>query len=133
MLNDWLLYTDASGTQRENTAWHEVLRAIAQLNGTTHTLVHAAFGEHGDLVVAGGNNGQVLVQWKEHEPSEKHYVLTSDKPSAVMVRLTIEGEEAAFPANWCVPLEKAIPLCGDILRTCEIGPAEEFVWLEVKR
>lgn len=131
MLNDWLMYTDASGTEREHTAWHEVLREIAQLNGTTHTLVHAAFGEHGDLVVAGGDHGMVLVQWKEHEPEERHYVLAASEQTAVMKTLTIEGAEVAFPANWCVPLEKAIPLCGDILRTCEMGPTEELVWLPI--
>lgn len=53
-MNDWRMYTDGSGQELESAAWHQVLKEIAQLNGTTHTLVHAAYGEHVDLVVAGG-------------------------------------------------------------------------------
>jgi hypothetical protein len=132
MLNDWRMYTDESGTEQNHTAWHEVLKAIAQLNGSTRTLVHAAYGDHVDLVVAGGNNGRVLVQWKEHEPKERHFVLTVDKPLSLMNTLTIEGNEVAFPAAWCVPLEQAVPVCGDILRTCEKGEPEGLAWVAVE-
>jgi len=133
MLNDWRMYTDASGREQEHTAWHEVLKAIAQLNGTSHTMVHAAFGDHGDLVVAGGNNGKVLVQWKEHEPREAHFVLSTGSPNGVMCTLTIEGADVAFPAAWCVPLEQAIPVCGDVLRTCDRGEPKELSWQEIER
>ncbi|EST53213.1 hypothetical protein T458_20385 [Brevibacillus panacihumi W25] len=133
MLNDWRVYMDGTGEEQKHVAWHEVLKGIAQLNGKTHTLVHAAYGDHVDLVVAGGNKGKVLVQWKEHEPSERHYVLASDKQSAVMATLVIEGEEIAFPASWCVPVEKVIPICGDLLRTCEKGEPVELSWQEVEQ
>ncbi len=132
MLNDWRLYTDESGIEQKHVAWHEVLKEIAQLNGSSRTLVHAAYGDHVDLVVAGGNNGQVLVQWKEHEPAEQHYVLTTDKHPGVMAGLVIEGNEVTFPVSWCVPLEKAVPLCGDILRTCDKGEPTELTWLPVQ-
>jgi hypothetical protein len=132
MLNDWRMYTDETGTEQNHTAWHEVLKAIAQLDGTTRTLVHAAYGDHVDLVVAGGNQGLVLVQWKEHEPVERHFVLAQDKPPAVMTTLTIEGSEVPFPAAWCVPLEQAIPVCGDILRTCEKGEPNGLSWQPVE-
>lgn len=52
MLNDWRMYTDASGQDQNHMGWHEVLKEIAQLNGTSRTLVHAAYGDHVDLVVA---------------------------------------------------------------------------------
>jgi hypothetical protein len=132
MLNDWRVYTDASGVEQKHVAWHEVLREIAQLDGVNRTLVHAAYGDHVDLVIAGGNNGKVLVQWKEHEPAERHYVLVSDKQTAVMISLVIEGNEVAFPASWCVPLEQIIPVCGDLLRTCEKGEPAELEWLPVE-
>lgn len=132
MLNDWRVYTDESGMESKHVAWHEVLKEIAQLNGNTRTLVHAAYGDHVDLVVAGGNNGRVLVQWKEHEPAENHYVLASDKQTAVMVSLVIEGNEVVFPASWCVPLEQVVPLCGDLLRTCEKGEPAQLTWLPVE-
>lgn len=132
MLNDWRVYTDASGVEKKHVAWHEVLREIAQLDGVNRTLVHAAYGDHVDLVIAGGNNGKVLVQWKEHEPAERHYVLVSDKQTAVMISLVIEGNEVAFPASWCVPLEQIIPVCGDLLRTCEKGEPAELEWLPVE-
>lgn len=131
-MNDWRMYTDATGKEAGHTAWHEVLRAIAELNGTTRTLVHAAYGDHVDLVVAGGNNGQVLVQWKEYEPKLQHFVLTSAQPSALMNTLTIEGEQVAFPMAWCVPLERAVPVCGDILRTLEKGEYDGLQWTEVE-
>ncbi|QQE75475.1 hypothetical protein KDJ56_05765 [Brevibacillus composti] len=132
MLNDWRMYTDASGVDQNHTAWHEVLKEIAQLNGTTHTLVHAAYGDHVDLVVAGGNQGMVLVQWKEHEPAERHFVLTADKPDGVMNTLRIEGADVPFPAAWCVPLEQVIPIAGDLLRTCEKGEPRELAWIAVE-
>ncbi|MGE5704744.1 MAG: hypothetical protein ACM32O_19615, partial [Clostridia bacterium] len=72
-MNDWIMYTDASGKQENHVAWHQVLKAIAELNGTTNTLVHAAYGDHVDLVVSGGNDGLVLVQWMEHDPREQHF------------------------------------------------------------
>lgn len=133
MLNDWRLYTDESGIEQKHVAWHEVLKEIAQLNGSSRTLVHAAYGDHVDLVVAGGNNGQVLVQWKEHEPTELHFVLAADKHPGVMSALTIEGNEVTFPLSWCVPLEQAVPLCGDILRTCDKGAPTGLVWLPVQQ
>ncbi|GED31471.1 MULTISPECIES: hypothetical protein [Brevibacillus] len=132
MLNDWRLYTDESGIEQKHVAWHEVLKEIAQLNGSSRTLVHAAYGDHVDLVVAGGNNGKVLVQWKEHEPAEQHYVLVTDKPSGVMSSLVIEGSEVTFPVTWCVPLEQVVPLCGDILRTCDKGEPAQLQWLPVQ-
>lgn len=132
MLNDWRLYTDESGIEQKHVAWHEVLKEIAQLNGSTRTLVHAAYGDHVDLVVAGGNNGKVLVQWKEHEPAEQHFVLAADKHTGVMASLVIEGNEVTFPLSWCVPLELAVPLCGDILRTCDKGEPSELTWLPVQ-
>lgn len=130
-MNDWRMYTDAAGEEVNHSAWQEVLKAIAQLNGTTHTLVHAAYGDHVDLVVAGGNNGQVLVQWKEYEPRLYHYVLAGENISPLMNKLTIEGNEIAFPMSWCLPLEKAVPICGDILRTLEKGSYEGLQWLEI--
>lgn len=132
MLNDWRVYTDVSGIEQKHVAWHEVLKEIAQLDGSTRTLVHAAYGDHVDLVIAGGNNGKVLVQWKEHEPMERHYVLSSDQQNALMVSLVIEGSEVAFPAAWCVPLEQAVPVCGDLLRTCEKGEPAGLKWLSVE-
>ncbi|GAB1533114.1 MULTISPECIES: hypothetical protein [Brevibacillus] len=132
MLNDWRMYTDGSGIEQKHVAWHEVLKEIAQLDGVTRTLVHAAYGDHVDLVVAGGNNGKVLVQWKEHEPAEQHFVLAADKQSAVMSTLVIEGSEVAFPLSWCVPLEQVVPLCGDLLRTCEKGEPAKLEWLPVE-
>ncbi|MGG1663807.1 hypothetical protein [Brevibacillus sp. NRS-1366] len=133
MLNDWRVYTDESGVEQKHVAWHEVLKEIAQLNGVNRTLVHAAYGDHVDLVVAGGNNGKVLVQWKEHEPARQHFVLTMDKhKDAVMASLVIEGSEVAFPVSWCVPLEQVVPLCGDILRTCEKGEPANLEWLPVE-
>lgn len=132
MLNDWRMYTDVSGVEQKHVAWHEVLKEIAQLDGVTRTLVHAAYGDHVDLVVAGGNNGKVLVQWKEHEPMEQHFVLAADKQSAVMSSLVIEGNEVAFPLSWCVPLEQVVPLCGDLLRTCDKGEPTTLEWLPVE-
>ncbi|USG67078.1 hypothetical protein NDK47_07245 [Brevibacillus ruminantium] len=132
MLNDWRMYTDASGVDQNHMAWHEVLKEVAQLNGTTRTLVHAAYGDHVDLVVAGGNQGQVLVQWKEHDPQERHYVLTEEKPDGVMSTLTIEGADVPFPAAWCVQVEKAIPVLGDLLRTCEKGEPADLRWISVE-
>lgn len=133
MLNDWRIYTDESGVEQKHVAWHEVLKEIAQLNGVDRTLVHAAYGDHVDLVVAGGNNGLVLVQWKEHEPSEKHFVLTTDEQrAAVMASLVIEGSEVAFPVSWCVPLMQVVPLCGDVLRTCDKGEPDQLQWLPVE-
>ncbi|UFJ39387.1 hypothetical protein LOK74_15065 [Brevibacillus humidisoli] len=131
-MNDWRMYTDATGEESTHTAWHEVLQAIATLDGERCTLVHAAYGEHVDLVVAGGDNGKVLVQWKEYEPSEQHFVLTLDAPVHTLETLTVEGSEAAFPGTWCVPLEQAIPVCGDILRTCELATYEGIRWLPVE-
>lgn len=131
-MNDWRMYTDASKIDANHTAWHEVLKAIAQLNGVSHTLVHAAYGDHVDLVVAGGDNGQVLVQWKEHEPSSEHFILTGEKQSALMCTLTIEGSQVTFPVAWCISLEQAIPVCGDILRTCEKGEYEGLTWVAVE-
>ncbi len=131
-MNEWRMYSDAAGAEQEHLAWHEVLRAIAELNGSTHTLVHAAFGDHFDLVVAGGDNGQVLVQWKEYEPVTEHYVLTAGEPSAVMYTLTIEGNEIAFPRHWCLPLDQVIPVCGDLLRTCERRELAGMVWTPVE-
>lgn len=132
-MNDWRMYTDAEGVDTNHCAWHEVLKEIAKLNGTTHTLVHAAFGDHVDLVVAGGNNGFVLVQWKEHEPKLQHYVLTGESSSSLMSTLTIEGNEAAFPMSWCVPLQQAVPVCGDLLRTLEKGTYDDLQWLEIEQ
>lgn len=132
MLNDWRMYTDVSGVEQKHVAWHEVLKEIAQLDGVTRTLVHAAYGDHVDLVVAGGNNGKVLVQWKEHEPVEQHFVLAADKQSAVMSSLVIEGNEVAFPLSWCVPLEQVVPMCGDLLRTCDKGEPTTLEWLPVE-
>lgn len=133
MLNDWRVYTDESGVEQKHVAWHEVLKEIAQLNGVNRTMVHAAYGDHVDLVVAGGNNGKVLVQWKEHEPVLQHFVLTADKDTpGVMASLVIEGSEVAFPVSWCVPLEQVVPLCGDILRTCEKGEPPQLEWLPVE-
>ncbi|KZE52317.1 hypothetical protein AV540_10650 [Brevibacillus parabrevis] len=132
MLNDWRMYTDGSGTEQKHVAWHEVLKEIAQLNGEDRTLVHAAYGDHVDLVVAGGNNGKVLVQWKEHEPGEQHFVLTNGEQNAMMASLVIEGSEAVFPLSWCVPLEQAVPLCGDVLRTCDKGEPANLQWLPIE-
>ncbi len=131
-MNDWRMYTDSSGEEVESAAWHQVLKEIAQLNGSTHTLVHAAYGEHVDLVVAGGNNGKVLIQWKEHEPVERHFVLASEQPDGLMCNLMIEGAEVAFPVVWCISLEQAVPVCGDILRTCEMGEYPGLRWLAVE-
>jgi len=131
-MNDWRMYTDASGQEVESVGWARVLKEIAQLNGTTHTLVHAAYGEHVDLVVAGGNNGKVLVQWKEHEPVEKHFVLASAQPDGVMCNLNIEGAEVAFPFAWCISLEQAVPICGDTLRTCEMAQYPGLTWVAVE-
>ncbi|WP_400162804.1 hypothetical protein ACAF76_005005 [Brevibacillus sp. TJ4] len=131
MLNDWRVYTDATGTEEKHVAWHEALKAIAQLNGKDHTLVHAAYGDHVDLVVAGGNNGKVLVQWKEHDP-QRHFVLATDEMTAVMASLTIEQEDVPFPASWCVPLEQVIAVCGDVLRTCDKGEPAGLKWLPIE-
>jgi len=130
-MNDWRVYTDATGEEATHVSWHEVLKAIASLNGQTHTLVHAAYGDHVDLVVGGGNHGRVLVQWKEHEPVTRHFVLMGDQPEGIMHNLTIEGEESAFPLSWCVPLEQAVPICGDLLRTLELSHTAELQWVEV--
>jgi len=130
MLNDWRVYTDASGTERTHVAWHEVLKEIAMLNGVDRTLVHAAYGDHVDLVVAGGNKGRVLVQWKEHDP-ERHFVLAANEENNVMISLTIEQEEIPFPASWCVQLEQVIPVCGDLLRTCEMNKNPKWKWVEI--
>ncbi|MBO8165534.1 MAG: hypothetical protein H0Z34_17800 [Brevibacillus sp.] len=127
-MNDWRMFTDATGEETTHTAWHEVLRAIAALDGSGCTLVHAAYGDHVDLVVAGGNRGKVLVQWKEYEPCVKHFVLALDSAADTLETLTVEGGEAAFPSRWCVPLEQAIPVCGDILRTCERGSYDGIRW-----
>lgn len=132
MLNDWRVYMDGTGEEQKHVAWHEVLKGIAQLDGQSRTMVHAAYGDHVDLVVAGGNEGKVLVQWKEHEPVERHFVLATDKQSALMANLVIEGEVIAFPTNWCVPLEQVVPICGDLLRTCEKGEPEGLMWLPVE-
>ncbi|CAM5784531.1 hypothetical protein [Brevibacillus borstelensis] len=132
MLNDWRMYTDASGQDQNHMGWHEVLKEIAQLNGTSRTLVHAAYGDHVDLVVAGGNQGQILVQWKEHETEARHYVLTADKPAGTMSTLTIEGADVSFPASWCIELEQAIPVLGDLLRTCEKGEPSGLTWISVE-
>lgn len=132
-MNDWRMYTDATGEEQKHVAWHEVLKAIAQLNGTTHTLVHAAYGDHVDLVVAGGNEGQVLLQWKEYEPLQQHFVLTLEGARADETgQLTIEGSEVELPQSWCVPLEQAVPVCGDILRTCEKREYEDLVWFSIE-
>ncbi|NGQ96844.1 hypothetical protein G3578_16890 [Brevibacillus sp. SYP-B805] len=131
-MNDWRMYTDASGQEVEHAAWHHVLKEIASLNGTTHTLVHAAYGEHVDLVVAGGNSGLVLVQWKEHEPAERHFVLAAYQPDGVMQNLTVEGAEVAFPLAWCIPLEQAVPVCGDLLRTCDRLEYEGLQWFTIE-
>lgn len=131
-MNDWRMYSDGTKEDREGQAWHEVLRAIAELNGSTHTLVHAAYGEHVDLVVAGGNDGLVLVQWKEYEPQEQHYILSTLQSAGLMKHLTIEGAEATYPNEWCVPLEQAIPVCGDLLRTCERPAASNLTWLRIE-
>jgi hypothetical protein len=127
-MNDWRMYTDITKEDQNHTAWHEVLRAIAQLNGTTHTLVHAAYGDHVDLVVSGGNEGQVLVQWKEYDGIPKHFILTQDKPDGLMTTVTIEGEQVPIPLAWSVPLEKVVPVCGDILRTCDLKEVEGLTW-----
>lgn len=129
-MNDWRMYTDASGSEQTHVAWHEVLKEIAQLNGTTHSLVHAAFGDHVDLVVAGGNDGQVLLQWKEYQPAERHYVLMSEQADdSEASHLTIEGSMIELPASWCISLEQAVPICGDLLRNCVMGEYEELSWL----
>lgn len=131
-MNDWRMYQDATKEDKEGCAWHEVLRAIAQLNGTTNTIVHAAYGEHVDLVVAGGNDGIVLVQWKEYEPLEQHFVLTTSQPSGLMKLLTVEGVEGSYPNEWCVSLEQAVPVCGDLLRTCERPEYESLRWNRIE-
>lgn len=131
-MNDWRMYNDATKQDREGLAWHEVLRAIAELNGSTNSLVHAAYGEHVDLVVAGGNDGVVLVQWKEYEPQEQHYILATTEPAGVMKLLTVEGTEATYPNEWCISLEQAIPVCGDLLRTCERPEAPNLIWLRIE-
>lgn len=131
-MNDWRMYSDATGQEMQSAAWHQVLKEIAQLNGTTRTLVHAAYGEHVDLVVAGGNNGKVLVQWKEHEPAERHFVLATDQPDGVLCNLEIEGSQVAFPISWCITLEQAVPVCGDLLRTCEMGEYPGLFWTLVE-
>ena len=130
MLNDWRVYTDAIGTERTHVAWHEALKEIALLNGVDRTLVHAAYGDHVDLVVAGGNNGKGLVQWKENDP-ERHFVLSANEENGVMTSLTIEKEEIPFPASWCLPLEQVIAVCGDLLRTCEKGEGSQWKWVEI--
>ncbi len=131
-MNDWRMYNDATKEDKDGLAWHVVLRAIAELNGSTHTLVHAAYGEHVDLVVAGGNDGLVLVQWKEYEPVEQHFILTSNQPTGLMKLLTVEGVEGTYPNEWCISLEQAIPVCGDLLRTCERPERENLTWLQVE-
>ncbi|MET3287767.1 UNVERIFIED_CONTAM: hypothetical protein ABID98_000337 [Brevibacillus sp. OAP136] len=131
-MNDWLMYTDASGEQKNHVAWHEVLKEIAQLNGTTHTMVHAAYGDHVDLVVAGGNDGLVLVQWKENDPEPpQHFVLAMDQSSDQVRTLSVEGQDAELPIGWCVPLQLVVPMCGDMLRTCEKADHEQLFWLNV--
>ncbi|GAA4716879.1 hypothetical protein [Brevibacillus fulvus] len=130
-MNDWRMYTDATGTETNHTAWHEVLKEIAQLNGTTHTLVHAAFGDHVDLVVAGGNNGKVLLQWKEYEPMLQHFILARGEANGLMNTLTIEGNETPFPAEWCLALDAVIPVCGDLLRSLEMKSYEGLQWIEI--
>ncbi|MGO0062418.1 hypothetical protein ACTID9_20750 [Brevibacillus fluminis] len=131
-MNDWLMYTDASGEQKNHVAWHEVLKEIAQLNGTTHTMVHAAYGDHVDLVVAGGNDGLVLVQWKENDPEPpQHFVLAMDQSADQVRMLTVEGQDAELPIGWCVPLQLVVPVCGDMLRTCEKANHEQLFWLNV--
>ncbi|MFM1652261.1 hypothetical protein ACI7RC_09180 [Brevibacillus sp. B_LB10_24] len=127
------MYTDAAGEERTHVAWHEVLWEIAALNGTTHTLVHAAYGDHVDLVAAGGDDGFVLVQWKEYEPSLRHFVLQTQTPAAAGGTLTVEGELTLLPDVWRVPLEQAVPVCGDILRTCDKGEPEGLVWFEIEQ
>lgn len=131
-MNDWRMYSDATGEDQNHVAWHEVLRAIAELNGTTHTNVHAAYGDHVDLVVSGGNNGKVLVQWKEYDQRTQHFVLSQENQNGLMTTLTIEGEEIPVPLHWCISLEQVIPFCGDILRTCEIGKYEGFQWIMIE-
>lgn len=130
-MNDWLMYTDASGKETNHTAWHEVLKEIAQLNGMTNTMVHAVYGDHVDLVVAGGNDGLVLVQWKENDPEPRHYVLAMDQSADQVRMLTVEGQDAEIPVGWCIPMQLAVPLCGDILRTCEKANHDQLFWLNV--
>lgn len=131
-MNDWRMYTDTEG-EANHLAWHEVLMAIARLDGTSRTLVHAAYGDHVDLVVAGGNGGDVLVQWKEYGPVHEHWVLTAREVNGLMKTLTVEGSEVAFPKAWCVPLERAVPICGDLLRTLERGEYDDLVWVMVEQ
>jgi len=130
-MNDWRMYTDTNGQDQNHVAWHEVLRAIAQLNGTSHTMVHAAYGDHVDLVVSGGDQGKVLVQWKEYDRTPLHYVLSRKNSNGVMASLTIEGETIPVPMGWCLPLEQVVPICGDILRTCEIKTYDELEWIVI--
>lgn len=132
MLNDWRMFTDTMKQEQNHVAWHEVLRAISELNGTTHTLVHAAYGDHVDLVVSGGNEGKVLVQWKEYEPVGKHLILTVEGNNGVMTTLDVEGEQITIPISWCIPLEQAVPVCGDMLRSCELARREGLEWLLIE-
>ncbi len=132
-MNDWRMYTDGSGEERNHVAWHEVLKAISELDGREKTLVHAAYGEHVDLVIGGGNDGSVLVQWKEYEPGEQHFVLVADRAEDAVPRvLTIEGAGVELPATWCIPLEQAVPVCGDILRTCEKPEYPALRWIALE-
>lgn len=130
-MNDWRVYTDLTG-ESNHQPWHEVLKAIATLDGRMLTVVHAAYGDHVDLVVSGGNNGKVLVQWKEYDPEEKHFVLINQEPANLFETLVVEGQEMTIPKAWCISLEQAVPVCGDILRTCEKGQPAGLDWLEIR-
>ncbi|MBM7108828.1 hypothetical protein SAM19_02215 [Brevibacillus laterosporus] len=130
-LNGWRMYTDERKEERKHVSWHEVLREIASLDGKMRTLVHAAYGDHVDLVVSGGDEGYVLVQWKEYARDIRHYVLTTKQVDVEVTGriITVEGEGLPVPADWAISLEQAIPLLGDLLQTCEQKENADLQWL----
>ncbi|WP_232699566.1 hypothetical protein [Brevibacillus daliensis] len=133
-MNDWRLFTDAANEERTKVAWHEVLREIASLDGQSKTLVHAAYEHYLDFVVSGGDNGYVLIQWKENANDQAHYVLTASFLEEIgSVSLTTEGEQIHIPAEWAIPIEKAIPLIGDLLQSCELKDNAFFQWVLLEK
>ncbi|QDX95635.1 hypothetical protein JNUCC42_22180 [Brevibacterium sp. JNUCC-42] len=125
------MYTDERKEERKHVSWHEVLREIASLDGQERTLVHAAYGDHVDLVVSGGDAGYVLIQWKEYAREIRHYVLTTKQIDVEVTGriITVEGEGLPVPADWAISLEQAIPLLGDLLQTCEQKENADLQWL----
>jgi hypothetical protein len=93
------------GDSIENPNWHQIEKAIRELDGESQTLVTLGINEDSYISIGGGANKYIVTVTFDNFD---FYILLDSPKSEQIEALIVGGQKGNYPANQCVDLLRCL-------------------------